>query len=305
VFRNGKARFGLSAPQEKPIGANRIMTKALKHGDTTKSRFLIIRPSEPLPTRISALVASEGIKPIVVVFGGGNNGLTDDIKAGMPAFFSGAFAGFNGTAISGGTGKFDEAGVSTSFEITTVPPLLAEENDCIAIGMTPATAEPSLSHGNGSVNVDDWGGKFDPRHHANLYVANHPSDKYLGWDGDLDKRFIFLEELLEQGYTVGYVIFNGGDVTTKEIYRALDLTAKGLQLFVVEGSGREADKFIAAYRDGKVSDTNAKGNALDTTVAADYANSRANADKANVTIVPVGDVTAFRSELIARGVIVA
>lgn len=279
------------------------MSKALVHGDTTKSRFLIIRPSEPLPTRIAALVASEGIKPVIAVFGGGNNGLTDDIKAGMPAFFSGAFAGFNGTAISGGTGKFDDNGTSTSFEITTVPPLLAQENNCVAIGMTPATAEPSLSHGNGSVNVDDWGGKFDPRHHANVYVANHPSDKYLGWDGDLDKRFIFLEELLDQEYTVAYVIFNGGDVTTKEIYRALDLTAKGLQLFVVEGSGREADKFIAAFRDSNVSDTNAKGQPLAAEVAASYANSRAGADRENVVIVPVGDVAAFRTALTERGVI--
>jgi hypothetical protein len=279
------------------------MTTSLKHGNADKSRFLIIRPSEPLPTRIAALVASEGIARTVVVFGGGNNGLSEDLKAGMPGYFSKAFAGFNGTAISGGTGKFDDAGNSTSFEITTVPPTLAMENDCIAIGMTPATAEPSLSHKSGRVGVDDWGGTFDPRHHANLYVANHPSEKYLGWDGDLDKRFIFLEELLEQGYTVAYVIFNGGDVTTKEIYRALDLTPKGLQLIVVDGSGREADKFVKAFRDGEVSDTNAKGQPLASEVASSYANSRANADRDNVTIVPVGDDAALRTTLVAQGIV--
>lgn len=275
----------------------------LKHGNADKSRFLIIRPNEALPTRIAALVASEGIARTVVVFGGGNNGLSEELKAGMPAYFSAAFAGFNGTAISGGTGKFDENGKSTSFEITTVPPTLAAENDCIAIGMTPATAEPTLAHNNGSVGIDSYGGKLDPRHHANLYVSNHPSEQYLGWDGDLDKRFIFLEELLEQGYTVAYLIFNGGDVTTKEIYRALDLTPKGLQLIVVDGSGREADKFVKAFRDGEVSDTNAKGQPLAADVAASYANSRLNADCDNVNIAPVGDSAALRLLLVALGVV--
>lgn len=281
------------------------MTTPLKHGDTTRSSLLWIRPDEPLPARLSALVNSDGISRRVVVFGGGNKGLSDAIKAAMPDFFATVFEGFDGTAISGGTGQFDDNRNSTSFEITTVPVHLAQRNPCIAIGSTPVTAEPSLDHKHGSVGTDAYGGGLDPRHHANLVVATHPSQKALDWNGDLKQRFIFLDELLDQGYNVAYVICNGGDVTTEEIYRALDLTPNGLQLFVVEGSGREADKFVRIFRDGAVEDTTDKGKPLADDVIASFANSRANADRDNVVIVSFADAAGARAELIARDLVPA
>lgn len=277
--------------------------KTLENGKKGASLLLWMRPDEPLPTRLATLVAEKGITPQVISFGGGNNGLSDALKADMPGYFSAGFSGFTGTAISGGTGHFDDERNHTSFEITTVPPLLASENECAAIGMTPMTTLPSLKHHQGAVNCDDWGGELDPRHHANVVVANKPSDLFLGWNGDLKHRYAFFQELLELGYKVAVFIFNGGDVTTEEVYRALDLTVDGLELFVVEGSGREADKFVKAFRDGEVSNTNAKGKDLDAEVATRYATSRENADPARVTILPIGDVAALRAALISKGLL--
>ncbi len=149
------------------------------------------------------------------------------------------------------------------------------------------------------MTTDGYGGGLDPRHHANVVVANKPSDAYLGWNGDLTKRFSFFEELLELGYKVGIVIFNGGDVTTEEIYLALKLTKLGAHLFVVEGSGREADKFIKTWRDGVIDDTNAKGVALATALATTRGEIRATAVKANVHIVANNDVDGSRAAFVA------
>jgi hypothetical protein len=278
--------------------------KTLKNGKAGASLLLWIRPDEPLPTRIATLVAEEGITPQVISFGGGNNGLSEELKGAMPGYFGDGFRGFTGTAFSGGTGHFNAERDHTSFEITTVPPLLASQNDCAAIGMTPMTTTPSLQHHSGSVNCDDYGGELDPRHHANVVVSNKPSDVYLGWNGDLKQRYAFFEELLELGYKVGVFIFNGGDVTTEEIYRAVELTPAGLELFVVEGSQREADKFVRAYRDGKVEATNAKGKDLAPEVAQRYAAAREGAEGDNITILPIGDVAALRAALISKGFLV-
>ena len=49
------------------------------------------------------------------------------------------------------------------------------------------------------------------------------------------------------GFKCAVIALNGGDVTREEIYGAL---ARQLPVIVVEGSGREADAFVKAFRDG-------------------------------------------------------
>ncbi len=241
--------------------------------------------------------------PILISFGGGNAGLTDELKADMPAYFSGAFRGFDGTALSGGTGHFDQERNVSSFEITQVPALLASENRCIAIGSSPLTKVPGLGHHFGNVKTDDYGGELDPRHHANVVVAMHPSDKALGWDGDLPQRMPAIEELLDSDYLTGGFMFNGGDVTTGEIYTFLRMTAQGGLLVVAEGSGREADKFIQGFRSGNYSETNAKGVTLPEELVAARQGIRSLAVRDNVIIVPAFDIPATRKALIDRKVL--
>jgi len=266
------------------------------------SELLMIRPGENTPKQVLALLNRSGIKPIVVSFGGGNDGLSDELKAAMPGYFSGLYAGFAGSAISGGTGHFDANRALTSFEITSVPALLAAENPCNAAAFTPLTTVPRLDWTHGAIHSDDWGGQIDPRHHANVIVANHPSEAALGWNGDLKKRFQLFEELLELDYTVAIHIFNGGNVTTEEIYMALELTRKGGLLFLTEGSQRECDKAIRALA-GDVENTNAKGQPIDEAVAEARAAIREAANRSNVFVVKNNDVEAGRSILTAKGIV--
>jgi hypothetical protein len=268
-----------------------------------KSQLLWIRPGEALPTQLSALVAKEGLDPTVISFGGGNDGLPEELKAGMPAYFSTAFKGFSGTAISGGTGKFDEARVLKSFEITQVPALLASENHCAAVGSTPLTGVPYLGQNHGNVMTDDWGGQIDPRHHANLVVANHPSDAALGWNGDLKRRVAWLEELADNDYKVAGFIFNGGNVTTEEIYHFLKMTQKGAFLIVAEGSGREADKFVSGWKSGTFEETDAKGKPVDAAVVALRQQIRKDAVRERVLIVPANNPHLTRHTLIVNGLL--
>jgi hypothetical protein len=263
------------------------------------SQLLWVRPNESWPTQVAALVATEGVDPVVISFGGGNAGLSNELKADMPAYFSGAFRGFTGTALSGGTGHFDAERNVSSFEITQVPALLASENRCIAIGSSPLTKVPGLGHHHGNVLTDSYGGELDPRHHANVVVALHPSDRVqLGWDGDLGQRMPALEELLDLMYGVGGFMFNGGDVTTGEIYTFLRMTTLGAKLFVADESGREADKFIKGFRTGNYEETNAKGLALPEELVETRKAIRLKAVRDNVIIIPAFKIAETRKALI-------
>lgn len=251
------------------------------------SWFFVVSEGQQVPLAFSNLVTTDGIARRVIRLAGGCKGLSPELQSGMKDYFLAAFRlenasgetthEFNGTVFSGGTANFDEAGNLKSVMITNIPGYLAEAYPCMAISTTPRTADMSLDPANGAVIVDEWGGKMDHRQHANLVMQKNPAD-VLGWDGDLELYLTLMEGWQAAGFKVAVIAINGGDVTRDEIYGALK---RGIPVIAVEGSLRETDKFIEAFRAGKVEGV----------------------DPALVSIVKIGNVEEMRAALVARGLL--
>jgi hypothetical protein len=147
---------------------------------------------------------------------------------------------------------------------------------------------------------------MDHRQHGNLVFQKDPG-AVLDWDGDLELYLTLLEGWQSVGFKVAVLAINGGDVTRDEIYRALK---RNIPVIVVEGSLREADAFVKAFRDGDWSLTAAElrakkpenGPKADAIVAECQA-ALAAVDRNLVTIVPIGDADALRAALVERGLL--
>src|SRR5262249_45016149 len=232
------------------------MTHTTKIPRKRGSLFIVVSEGQQVPLAFTSLPTSEGVSRRVVRLAGGCKGLSAELQAGLKDYFLDAFRvvdesgatthEFNGTVFSGGTANFDEKGELKSLMITNVPGYLAEVYPCIAISTTPRTADMSLDPGNGSVIVDNYGGKMDHRQHRNLIVQKNPGE-VLNWDGDLEVYLTLMEGWQSAGFQVAILAMNGGDVTRDEIYQALK---RGIPVIVVEGSLREADAFVRAFNTG-------------------------------------------------------
>lgn len=289
------------------------MTHTTKIARKRGSWFFVVSEGQQVPLAFSNLVTTDGVARRVVRLAGGCKGLSADVQAGLVDYFLSAFriedkdgkvtSEFNGTVFSGGTANFDEAGKLKSVMITNIPGFLAEAYPCLAISTTPRTADMSLDAANGQVIVDDWGGKMDHRQHANLVYQKNPGD-VLGWDGDLDLYLTLMQGWQAAGFKVAVIAVNGGDVTRDEIYGALK---RGIPVIVVEGSLREADAFVKAFRDGDFADTAAelrkkKPEEADRAVAACKA-ALESIDRSLVSIVRIADADELRAALVARGLL--
>ena len=277
------------------------------------SLFIIVSDGQQVPLAFTSLPTTDGVSRRVVRLAGGCKGISPELQAGLKDYFVDAFRlvdesgttthEFDGTVFSGGTANFDDKGELKSLMITNVPGYLAEVYPCIAISTTPRTADMSLDPGNGSVIVDNYGGKMDHRQHGNLIVQKNPGE-VLNWDGDLEVYLTLMEGWQSAGFQVAIVAMNGGDVTRDEIYQALK---RGIPVIVVEGSLREADAFVKAFNTGDFSDTAAELRKKDAPAAdAAVATCRsvlASVDRGLVSIVKIGDAKGLREALVARGLL--
>lgn len=219
---------------------------------------------------------------------------------------------YKGTAFSGGTANADkETGELKNDMVTNVPAHLCRVYECVAISTTPRTAEMALDPRAGGVVVDGYGGRVDHRQHAAMVFQADPS-KVLDWDGDLNLYLGLMEGWQSAGFATAIIVMNGGDVTRREIFQALQ---RRIPVVLIEGSGRECDGFIKAFRDGDTSvmgaetrkNLAAKGEAKAAALATHNAEIEQciadlpNLDKSLVDIVPLNDAQAFRDALVARG----
>ncbi|MBU6455206.1 MAG: hypothetical protein KGS72_25780 [Cyanobacteria bacterium REEB67] len=280
--------------------------------------FFVLSNGQVAPINFTGLVAKEGLSRQVVRIAGGCKGLSDEFKANMIPDFVDAFrtvdaegntvTEFTGTAFSGGTANVKD-GVLLDDMVTNVPAALAAAYPCLAISTTPRTADMALERTGGGLVVDNYGGRIDYRQHAAMVVQQNAAD-VLNWDGDLDVYLGLLEGWQSVGFKVGIIALNGGDVTRDEIYKAL---ARKIPVIVVEKSGREADAFIKAFRDGDFSATAAemranlvkknKSEAAADEVVAACKIAMESIDRNLVSIVPLSDVAAMRAALLSRGLI--
>ena len=282
----------------------------------------VISRGQVLPVEFTSLVSHPGVAPEIIRIAGGCKGLSAEIQANMIPYFLDAFRvtdaegktmrEFRGTAFSGGTANADENGGIKSDMVTNVPAALCAAYPCIAMSTTPRTGVMHMDRRNGGVIVDAYGGRLDYRQHAAAVVQADPAN-VLDWDGDLELYLTLLEGYLAIGKKVASIVLNGGKVTRDEIYGALK---RRIPVICVEGSLRECDAFITAFRSGDFSATAAEEKAamvkknklqpaeIDAAIAAIHNQCRQaleSVDRNLVSIVPVNDAKALREALMARG----
>lgn len=214
-------------------------------------------------TNLVTMDRGEGITAAreVVRIAGGCKHISEEIVDAMPGYFKDAFRTvdddgntvneFRGTAFSGGTANIDDDGVLADSMVTNMPAVLANAYPCIAMSTTPRTAVMALDPDTGGLVVDMYGGRIDFRQHAALIVQQDPAN-ILDWDGDVDLYMTLMEGWKIAGFNTAVIAMNGGGITRDEIYGALK---RQIPVIAVEGSLRETDAFIKAWRDDDWSDT--------------------------------------------------
>jgi hypothetical protein len=252
------------------------------------AQFHVINLSagETLPLAFTQLVNAEGVDQVLVRITGGCGKIDPSVQAGLPDFFRKGFVGARMVLFSGATASFDDESEYKGFMVTQVPPLVAEKEHCIALGTLPRTDLMTLNKAHGGVQLDSYLTRLDHNYHGIVVCQQNAAD-VLSWDGDLALYFDWMASLKSIGFKVAIVAMNGGGVTKKEIYGALQ---RGIPVIAVEGSLRETDVFIEAFRKGEATLTGPDGDPKPVSPEL-------------VSIVPINNATALRTALVARGLV--
>lgn len=300
--------------------ASFVPVAAPKHAADKRGCLVsVMNPGSALPDAFKLKVADARTKAIIRV-GGGCKGFTKEAQDGMLPFFieasrevdaSGAVVRELSCALfSGGTINVDAAGNIADDMVTSVPGVLAMHYPVIAMSTTPRTDDIFAKRNYPGLSIGEQG--LDLRQHAVVIVQESAAKSASAWDLDVPEYFSFMGTLKEQGWKAGLIFLNGGDITRDEIYTAL---ANGYHIMVVEGSLRETDAFIKAYRDGDWSHTAAEFKAkqlgkgmpeADVTAKVTAVHDKCKAILAGVKpeqvdIIPLNDADALRKVLIAQG----
>lgn len=203
--------------------------------------FSVVGSQESMPAHFVASIRRARAMELVI-FGGGVKGFAAEDVAKMVPWVVGGFEGFGGVAMSGGTAYFDKAtGRLLVNAVTSIPPVLAHHNECVAIGTFPRVEHWAMNREHHFLHTDKYGAVLDDRYHHIAAVQQNASD-VLGWQGDMEKRFSVVDALTD--WRKVYVIVNGGAVTRDdEAYAAL---SRSMNVIVARGSKREADALVAA-----------------------------------------------------------
>ncbi|MBL8083361.1 MAG: hypothetical protein JNN26_12155 [Candidatus Obscuribacter sp.] len=279
-------------------------------------------PGEALPPAFKLKAADAKTKAIIRI-GGGCKGWKDEDRAAMVPYFieAGREVDAAGNVVkelscvvfSGGTVNREKDGSVKTDMVTCMPGVLAMHYPVIALSTTPRTDDLFASREFAGLAVGDQ--PLDLGQHAACIVQESASVNAGAWDLDVPDYFDFMESLKEQGWPAGLVLLNGGDITRDEIYIALK---RGFHVTVVEGSGREVDAFVKAYRDGDWSLTCAEFKEKQLAKGRDIADVDAQVKKVHdackevlagveasqVSIVPQNDADALRAVFIEQGYLV-
>ncbi|OPZ88946.1 MAG: hypothetical protein BWY75_01368 [bacterium ADurb.Bin425] len=287
--------------------------------DARGALITVKNPGEALPPAFKLKAAQARTQAIIRV-GGGCKGFTKEAQEGMLPYFiaAGRQTDANGklqkelscVVFSGGTVNRTADGTMLDDMVTSVPGVLAMHYPVIALSTTPRTDDLYAQRQFPGLSVGDQG--LDLRAHGLVVVQESAAVNAGAWDLDVPDYFTFMESLVEQEWKAGMIFLNGGDITRDEIYGALK---RGFHVMVVEGSLRETDAFIKAYRDGDWSATCAEFKAKQLGKGRDAAEVDAAVKKVHdackevlagvkpnqVSILPLNDADALRAVLIERG----
>lgn len=258
--------------------------------------FDVVSDGNPFNTNLVNAPFLPGNLPIAVRYAGGCSGIDAETVARMPAYFEAAHRGVGKiVAFSGGTvvtedKEQDGKTVRTpvGFTITYVPSLLKRLYGCYAISTTPRTDQMTLDNDFGGVILTDGMDRVDFKQDRAVIMQVDAADiAESDWSKDVIPYLTLLSAWQKQGVAVAVVAFNGGGVTKKEIYWALE---RGVPVIAVRGSGRQTDAFIEAFEKGEAKVTGEGGDEVAV-------------DPALVSICSIDDAETFRQALIARGII--
>jgi hypothetical protein len=290
------------------------------HTDARGCFLVVATPGEGLPPAFKLFATSARQKAIIRV-AGGCKGFTPEASAAMMPFFLGGFAEkdtagaitrqYKGVVFSGGTANANEDGDLADDMVTNVPAVLRAAYGVVAMSTTPRTADMALERKHGGLVVGDTvSTRIDYRQDA-AAVMQKSASQLMDWDGDVPVYFDFMADLKEAGFQTGVITLNGGDITRDEIYGAL---SRGIPVIAVEGSLRETDAFIKAFRDGDWTDTCSEKRAKlvkagkDTKVCDDIVAGcqqiLAGIDKSLVSIVSLTDPDSLLKVMASRGLLV-
>jgi hypothetical protein len=302
------------------IAAQTTVTQA-PHTDSRGCFLVVATPGEGLPHAFK-LFATTARQQAIIRVAGGCKGFTPQASAAMMPFFLGGFAEkdtagaitrqYKGVVFSGGTANANEDGDLADDMVTNVPAVLRAAYGVVAMSTTPRTADMALERKHGGLVVGDTvSTRIDYRQDA-AAVMQKSASQLMDWDGDVPVYFDFMADLKEAGFKTAVITINGGDITRDEIYGAL---IRGIPVIAVEGSLRETDAFIKAFRDGDWSDTCAEKRAklvarpaktprLVTTSSPSCQKIVAAVDRSLVSIVQLTDPDSLLKVMAARGLLV-
>ena len=174
--------------------------------------------------------------------------------------------------------------------VTYVPALLKQHYPVIAASTTPRVDQITLDGDFGRLILTDSMDRIDHRQDRAIIVQHDATEVVeQDWARDVLPCFGIMREWKERGVPVLWLGCEGGGVTKKELYWALE---HGFPVILLEGSGRETDVFIQCFRAGEAVCRDARGD-----------EAKVNPDL--VTIVPFLDDMALNRALIERGIIAA
>lgn len=199
---------------------------------------------DDVPAYAAALAGRAGRKVALRIAGGCSNMSADD-KTGMLDFFARELQGYEGIITSGST-RAAKDGLWDPM-VTDVPAVIAARNpSCVTLGTAPRTSDYFRLVGDSRFVLDEHGQGPNPGMHVIMLVQEGHTRK-LDWDGDLDLAFDLMDVWRQAAqFRVGWIGWNGGGVTEKELLRA---AGKGWPVFLVSGSGRKTDELIGRLRD--------------------------------------------------------
>jgi hypothetical protein len=295
-------------------------TSPAPHTDPRGCFLVVATPGEGLPQAFK-LFATTALQKAIIRVAGGCKGFTAEASAAMMPFFLGGFAEkdaagaiirkYKGVVFSGGTANANEDGDLYDDMVTNVPAVLREAYNVVAMSTTPRTADMALERKHDGLVVGDTvSTRIDYRQDA-AAVMQKSASELMDWDGDVPVYFDFMADLKDAGFQTAVITLNGGDITRDEIYGAL---SRGIPVIAVEGSLRETDAFIKAFRDGDWSDTCAEKRAKlvkankDTKpcddIVAGCQKILAGVDRSLVSIVQLTDPASLLKVMAARGLLV-
>lgn len=185
---------------------------------------------------------------------GGCSGMSEADRVNMLDYFRTALGGFTGFLSSGATRSADGRRISPM--VTDVPAVVARHrgNRVLTVSTAPRTGDMVLTGDSRLVLDVENGVNPQPGVHMIVLFQSRFAHTKLGWDGDVgdgseEGYFGLFNAYFTNGWPFGLIVWNGGEVTLKEVRIAARL---GWSIFLIEGSGRAANALAIAARERKL-----------------------------------------------------